>query len=144
MIVKALWPKAGLIDEILIKSSEYLMEVAHSLRVHLKTHLQGVKTKTNPNPAPVPKPNVATIWVAKSFPLWQSIILTSLKKHYEVCNVNRFFSVMGTDLIRFFFLFNFEHLLLTRFLKYVTALNLLTSQLVFSLLFYYYISTLLI
>lgn len=60
------------------------MEVAHSLRVHLKVHLQGVKTKANPNPAAVPKPNVATIWVAKSFPLWQSIILTSLKKHYEV------------------------------------------------------------
>lgn len=84
MIVKAAWPQAGPVDEILIKSSEYLMEVAHSFRVHLKTHLQGVKTKTNPNPMPVSKPNVATIWVAKSFPLWQSIILTSLKKYYEV------------------------------------------------------------
>lgn len=83
MIVKASWPQIGPIDEILIKSSEYLMEVAHSLRIHLKAHLQGMKTKANPNPAPVPKPNVATIWVAKTFPLWQSVVLTTLKTHFE-------------------------------------------------------------
>lgn len=60
------------------------METAHSLRLHLKTYLQGVKSKNNPNPPPVQKPNVAHIWVAKTFPQWQSIILTTLKKHYEV------------------------------------------------------------
>jgi hypothetical protein len=74
----------GQIDEIKIKSSEYLMETAHSFRVYLKTHLQGVKSKANPNPPPVPKPDVLNIWVAKTFPAWQSCILTALKTHHEV------------------------------------------------------------
>ncbi|XP_066146894.1 leucine--tRNA ligase, cytoplasmic [Euwallacea fornicatus] len=81
-IVKAAWPAIGAINEIDIKASEYLMEAAHSFRVHLKTYLQGVKSKQNPNPLPVKKPNVCTIWVAKSFPLWQSCILTVLKTHF--------------------------------------------------------------
>lgn len=74
----------GPIDEIQIKASEYLMEVAHSFRVHLKAYMQGVKSKANPNPPPVAKPNVVHIWVAKTFPAWQSIILTILKNHFEV------------------------------------------------------------
>ncbi|EFA02651.1 Leucine--tRNA ligase, cytoplasmic-like Protein [Tribolium castaneum] len=82
-IFKATWPQVGQIDEIKIKSSEYLMETAHSFRVHLKTYLQGIRTKANPNPAPVPKPDVLNIWVAKTFPAWQSCILTTLKNHYE-------------------------------------------------------------
>lgn len=75
---------AGPIDEIKIKASEYLMETAHSFRVHLKAYLQGIKTKNNPNPPPVEKPNIVEIWVAKTFPLWQSTVLTTLKKHYVV------------------------------------------------------------
>ncbi|KAG5881265.1 hypothetical protein JTB14_003736 [Gonioctena quinquepunctata] len=82
-VVNASWPKIGPIDEVKIKASEYLMECAHTFRVHLKTYLQGIKTKTNPNPAPVEKPNIVTIWVAKSFPSWQGCILTTLKNHYE-------------------------------------------------------------
>ncbi|KAJ8930116.1 hypothetical protein NQ314_017127 [Rhamnusium bicolor] len=82
-IVKASWPKAGPIDEIQIKASEYLMETAHSFRIHLKTYLQGIKTKSNPNPPPVQKPNVISIWVAKSFPIWQSRILTTLKNYFD-------------------------------------------------------------
>lgn len=62
------------------------METAHSFRVHLKTYLQGIKSKSNPKPPPVPKPDVLNIWVAKSFPQWQSCILTTLKNHYEVLN----------------------------------------------------------
>ncbi|KAF7287224.1 hypothetical protein GWI33_002043 [Rhynchophorus ferrugineus] len=81
-IVKALMPKVGDINEINIKASEYLMETAHSFRVHLKTYMQGIKTKQNPNPPPVEKPNLVTVWVAKSFPPWQSCILTVLKDHF--------------------------------------------------------------
>ncbi|XP_018574667.1 leucine--tRNA ligase, cytoplasmic, partial [Anoplophora glabripennis] len=82
-VVKSSWPQAGPIDEIQIKASEYLMETAHSFRIHLKTYLQGIKTKSNPNPPPVEKPNVVNIWVAKTFPSWQSCILTTLKNHLE-------------------------------------------------------------
>lgn len=84
-IVKELWPKVDIIDEVLIKSSEYLMEVAHSFRVHLKNYMQGVKpTKNNPNPPAVEKPNMATIWVAKTFPPWQSCVLTVMKNFCDV------------------------------------------------------------
>lgn len=83
-IVKATWPSVGTINEVDIKASEYLMETAHSFRVHLKTYLQGIKSKQNPNPPPVEKPNVCTVWVAKSFPSWQSCILTVLKDHFMV------------------------------------------------------------
>ncbi|KAB0798864.1 hypothetical protein PPYR_06746 [Photinus pyralis] len=83
-IINATWPKVGAINEVLIKSSEYLMEVAHSFRVHLKNCMQGVKpSKSNPNPPPVEKPNTATIWVAKSFPPWQSCVLTVMKKFFD-------------------------------------------------------------
>ncbi|KAK9875815.1 hypothetical protein WA026_009601 [Henosepilachna vigintioctopunctata] len=82
-IVKAQWPEAGPIDEVQIKSSQYLIDTAHSIRIHLKTHLQGVKTKAQPNPAPVPKPDILELWVAKTFPKWQSIILDTLKQMYE-------------------------------------------------------------
>lgn len=84
-ILKARWPQAGPVNELQIKSSEYLMETAHSFRIYLKTYLQGIKMKSNPNPPPVEKPNVINIWVAKTFPSWQSCILTALKNHLEVC-----------------------------------------------------------
>ncbi|XP_045480160.1 leucine--tRNA ligase, cytoplasmic isoform X2 [Harmonia axyridis] len=82
-IVKAAWPEAGPINEIQIKSSQYLMDTAHSLRLHLKTYLQGTKTKGKQNPEPVPKPDVAELWVAKVYPQWQSIILDTMKKMFE-------------------------------------------------------------
>ncbi|XP_050503774.1 leucine--tRNA ligase, cytoplasmic [Diabrotica virgifera virgifera] len=82
-VVNASWPVVGPIDEIKIKASEYLMECAHSFRVHLKTYMQGVKTKNHPNPPPVEKPNIINIWVAKTFPEWQSLVLTTLKNHFQ-------------------------------------------------------------
>lgn len=61
------------------------MEAAHSFRIYLKQYLQGPKsTKANPNVASVEKPNLVTIWVAKTFPHWQSCILTTLKNLYDV------------------------------------------------------------
>ncbi|KAF5297292.1 hypothetical protein FQA39_LY12131 [Lamprigera yunnana] len=83
-IVKSPWPTAGSVNKTIIKSSEYLMEVAHSFRIYLKNYMQGVKaTKTNPNPPPVEKPSTATIWVAKTFPPWQSCILTIMKEYLD-------------------------------------------------------------
>lgn len=82
-IVKAKWPVFGPINEIQIKSSQYLMDTAHSLRVHLKNYSQGIKTKSNPNPPPVPKPDTVELWVAKTFPEWQNCILETLKSYYE-------------------------------------------------------------
>lgn len=79
------WPKIESVNEVLIKSSEYLMETAHSFRIQLKQYLQGPKiTKQNPQASASEKPTVATIWVAKTFPQWQSIILTTLKNLHSV------------------------------------------------------------
>lgn len=84
-IVKSNWPPVGNIDEVLIKASEYLMSAAHSFRVILKNHLLPPKAgKANPNPVAPEKPTVATVWVAKTFPSWQSCILTIMKSFFEV------------------------------------------------------------
>ncbi|CAH0561246.1 unnamed protein product [Brassicogethes aeneus] len=82
-ILQAQWPQVGAIDEMQIKASEYLMDTAHSFRVHLKTYLQGIKSKNNPKPMPVPVPNLINIWVAKSVPAWQNCILTTMKGFYD-------------------------------------------------------------
>lgn len=82
--MNAAWPQVGSVNEVQIKASEYLMDTAHSFRVHLKTYLQGVRTKNHPNPPPVEKPNVVTIWVAKTFPEWQSCILTTMSNYFQV------------------------------------------------------------
>lgn len=44
-LMKASWPVAGPVDEILIRSSHYLMETAHDLRLRLKTYMQPPKNK---------------------------------------------------------------------------------------------------
>ena len=58
------------------------MDASHSFRIRLKTYFtQKGKDK---NKAPVVKPSYGTIYVAKKFPLWQSIILNNMKALYEV------------------------------------------------------------
>ncbi|EHB17701.1 Leucyl-tRNA synthetase, cytoplasmic [Heterocephalus glaber] len=46
-IMNASWPVAGPVDEILIRSSQYLMEVAHDLRLRLKNYMMPAKGKAN-------------------------------------------------------------------------------------------------
>lgn len=80
-MVQAKWPEVGHIDEVLMKSSQYLMDAAHSFRIHLKTYTTVKKPK---DLASIGKPEVGTVWVAKEFPLWQRIILTTMKELYVV------------------------------------------------------------
>lgn len=63
------------------------MEAAHSFRVAL-TRASQVKIKggKEQKPSNAPKPTNATIWVAKSFPPWQSCILNTLKELFEKNN----------------------------------------------------------
>lgn len=44
-IMRASWPTAGPVDEVLIRSSQYLMEAAHDLRLRLKSYMAPVKGK---------------------------------------------------------------------------------------------------
>ena len=79
------WPVVGPIDEVLVKSSCYIMEVAHSFRIFLKNYTQPKKaTKGTTNISAPQKPTHATIWVAKKFPPWQATVLMTLKQLYDV------------------------------------------------------------
>lgn len=65
------------------RCSEYLMEAAHSFRILLMQNAQvkvkGGKEQPSTN---VPKPTNGTIWVAKTFPPWQSCVLDTLRELY--------------------------------------------------------------
>lgn len=80
------WPETGEINELNIKASCYLMEMAHSFRVYLKTYMALKKPGKAKTIVVAPeKPNKATVWVAKTFPQWQNIVLTTMKKMHDVC-----------------------------------------------------------
>lgn len=89
-IVTARWPVGGPVDDILVKSSAYLIEAAHSFRILLKNFIANQlkkgkgKAGAQPGPSAAPqKPNLGVIYVAKTFPPWQSTVLTTMKKLHE-------------------------------------------------------------
>uniref|UniRef100_A0A8C6KZK3 Leucine--tRNA ligase, cytoplasmic n=1 Tax=Nothobranchius furzeri TaxID=105023 RepID=A0A8C6KZK3_NOTFU len=84
-LMKASWPVAGPVDEILIRSSQYLMETAHDLRLRLKAYMLPPKNKKGDSKPPA-KPSHCTIYVAKSYPPWQHSALSLLGKHYQSNN----------------------------------------------------------
>ncbi|XP_061904758.1 leucine--tRNA ligase, cytoplasmic-like isoform X1 [Entelurus aequoreus] len=81
-LMKASWPAAGPVDEILIRSSQYLMETAHDLRLRLKAYMLPPKNKKSDSKPPS-KPSHCTIYVARSYPPWQHSALSLLGKHYK-------------------------------------------------------------
>uniref|UniRef100_W5MWP8 Leucine--tRNA ligase, cytoplasmic n=1 Tax=Lepisosteus oculatus TaxID=7918 RepID=W5MWP8_LEPOC len=84
-LMKAAWPVAGPVDEILIRSSQYLMETAHDLRLRLKNYMLPAKGKKG-DQKPPSKPSHCTIYVAKTYPPWQHSTLSLLRKHYQANN----------------------------------------------------------
>ncbi|XP_032192180.1 leucine--tRNA ligase, cytoplasmic isoform X1 [Mustela erminea] len=81
-IMSASWPLAGPVDEVLIRSSQYLMEVAHDLRLRLKNYMMPAKGKKT-DKQPPQKPSHCTIYVAKNYPSWQHTTLSVLRNHFE-------------------------------------------------------------
>uniref|UniRef100_A0A671UVX0 Leucine--tRNA ligase, cytoplasmic n=1 Tax=Sparus aurata TaxID=8175 RepID=A0A671UVX0_SPAAU len=84
-VTKASWPVAGPVDEILIRSSQYVMETAHDLRLRFKAYMQPPKSKKGDSKPPA-KPSHCNIYVAKSYPPWQHSALSLLGKHYKSNN----------------------------------------------------------
>ncbi|XP_012229302.1 leucine--tRNA ligase, cytoplasmic [Linepithema humile] len=83
-ILNARWPSVGKIDEILIKSSQYLMDAAHAFRILLKHYMTPKKSSKEKNQVTdIEKPTLGIIWVAKTYPNWQSIILTTMREMYS-------------------------------------------------------------
>ncbi|XP_078041330.1 leucyl-tRNA synthetase [Augochlora pura] len=88
-ILNARWPQVEEIDEVLIKSSQYLMDAAHSFRILLKGYMTPKKgSKGKDDATVIERPTEGTIWVAKTYPAWQSIVLTTLKNLY-ISNGNK-------------------------------------------------------
>ncbi|KAH0558055.1 leucine--tRNA ligase, cytoplasmic [Cotesia glomerata] len=81
-VLKARWPEVGNIDNILIKSSQYLMDAAHSFRILLKNYSVKKTGKGKMEKIEGEKPDRGIIWVAKTFPPWQSAVLTTMKELY--------------------------------------------------------------
>ncbi|XP_046369849.2 leucine--tRNA ligase, cytoplasmic-like [Haliotis rufescens] len=77
-IMKAAWPAGGPIDEKLVQASEYITDAAHEFRIRLKAYSAAGKGKKAP-----PAPSQATVWIAKTFPPWQSAVLTKLKELHK-------------------------------------------------------------
>ncbi|TRY58119.1 hypothetical protein DNTS_025532 [Danionella cerebrum] len=84
-LMRARWPPAGPVDEILIRSSQYLMDTAHDLRLRLKAYMQPAKGKKGDTKPPA-KPSHCTIYVAKTYPPWQHSALSLLGRHYKNSN----------------------------------------------------------
>jgi len=78
-ILTSSWPEAGKVDELIVKSSQHLMDTSHDFRIRMKKLQNPPKGKKDPPP----KSTHATIYVAKSFPPWQTCVLTKLSELYE-------------------------------------------------------------
>uniref|UniRef100_A0A667Y9G6 Leucine--tRNA ligase, cytoplasmic n=1 Tax=Myripristis murdjan TaxID=586833 RepID=A0A667Y9G6_9TELE len=87
-LMKASWPVAGPVDEVLIRSSQYLMETAHDLRLRLKAYMQPPKNKKGDSKPPA-KPSHCTVYVAKSYPPWQHSALSLLGNNNGVLPDNK-------------------------------------------------------
>lgn len=82
-IQRAPWPKTELPNPIYLQMINYFIDSCHSFRIRYKTFLtQGSKSKQTKSTTLL-KPTHATIYVARSFPKWQSIILSTLKSMYH-------------------------------------------------------------
>lgn len=75
------WPTAGPVDDVLVMSSRYLKEAARSFRKALENHTRPRKPNKG---AGSEKPTHAIIWIAKTFPPWQSTVLKTLKQLHDV------------------------------------------------------------
>ena len=89
-ILKARWPATPEFDRVLISAGSYLDQCAHDFRLRLKTYLAALSSKSGKKgqTVAVEKPTHGTIWIAKTYPTWQSIILTLLQEKFQVINFN--------------------------------------------------------
>ena len=89
-ILKTKWPVVNQPDLVLIKAGSYLNQTVHDLRLRLRAYMTASAAKgAKKGPVvPVEKPTHATIWIAKTYPPWQSTIMTLLKEKFEVSSTS--------------------------------------------------------
>jgi len=88
-ILKSSWPKVPVEDPAMIRAGTYLDETVHEFRLRMKAYLAALTSKGNkkggaPAKGPAQQPTHGTIWIAKTYPNWQSIILTTLRDSFQV------------------------------------------------------------
>jgi len=79
-IQRARWPQAGPVDRVLLQSAEYLTTSVHDFRIKLKNHKAPGKPRKGEAPRAVEPPTHGTVWIARTYPPWQSAVLTSLRQ----------------------------------------------------------------
>ncbi|KAK3879158.1 hypothetical protein Pcinc_016252 [Petrolisthes cinctipes] len=82
-ILHASWSSTDEPDLSVTKASEYLAEASHCFRLRLKSHMTSGKGKKGETPTAPQPPSHGIVWVAKTFPKWQSIILTTMHDIYK-------------------------------------------------------------
>ena len=88
-VQNASWPKSEEPNQKYIQMFNYFIDACHSFRVRYKNfQQQALKGQKGANKFTTPvKPTHGTIYVARNFPRWQSLILTTLKQMYQVNRV---------------------------------------------------------
>ncbi len=81
-IMNARWPMAGTIDQSLIDSCDYLMDTAHDFRLRYKSQQTSGKSRTQSSLSPTH----ATVFVARSYPFWQTFVINELKQLFLLNN----------------------------------------------------------
>lgn len=72
VVREARWPVVDAPDEVLLRSAEYMREATHDARIRLKR-----------GPVLSGPPSHCIFYVAKNYPPWQHITLTTLQGHYQ-------------------------------------------------------------
>jgi len=90
-IMNARWPTVGKIDQSSIDSCRYLLDTAHDFRLRIKTYktqqTSGKSKGAKPTQTPPLAPTHATIFVARSYPSWQTFVINELKQLF-IANKN--------------------------------------------------------
>lgn len=73
-------------DSNLLQAGEYLMEAAHLFRLQQKNFVGTGEKKIQGKVKVIKKPIKATVWVAQTYPPWQTTILETLKQLFRVSN----------------------------------------------------------
>ncbi|XP_071546480.1 leucine--tRNA ligase, cytoplasmic isoform X1 [Panulirus ornatus] len=82
-ILHARWPITEEPDLLLVKASEYLADVSHRFRLRLKNYMTPAKAKKGETLVQPQAPSHGIIWIAKTYPTWQSIILKTMHDLYK-------------------------------------------------------------
>ncbi|XP_018025140.1 leucine--tRNA ligase, cytoplasmic [Hyalella azteca] len=81
-VLRTKWPESSEPQLALVKASSYLADISHTFRLRMKSAMTSKNKKVIDSSKNIEKPSHGTIWVAKSYPDWQSSILAKMEQMY--------------------------------------------------------------